>query len=105
MDAFEVIPAIDVSDGRLARLHAAGVVPVDAFGGDPVRAGETFVAAGAAWLHVVDLDLAITGSARNRPVLEALAGLDVRVQASGGIAGLDAVDAALEAGASRVVLG
>jgi phosphoribosylformimino-5-aminoimidazole carboxamide ribotide isomerase len=102
---FEVIPAIDVFGGRLARLHAGAVVPIDAFGGDPVRAGEEFLAAGAARLHVVDLDLALAGAQANLTVVEALAGLGARVQASGGIARLDAVDAALDAGAERVVLG
>src|SRR4051812_39572959 len=100
--SFEVIPAIDVSGGRLARLHAGSVVGIDAFGGDPVRAGEAFLAAGAAWLHVVDLDLAMTGVHANRSVVSALAGLGGRVQASGGIARLDAVSEALDAGAERV---
>jgi phosphoribosylformimino-5-aminoimidazole carboxamide ribonucleotide (ProFAR) isomerase len=102
---FDVIPAIDVSAGRLARLHAGGVVPIGAFDGDPVRAAAEFLSAGAGWLHVVDLDLALTGVAANLAVLGAIAALGARVQASGGIARLADVDAALEAGASRVVLG
>ncbi len=102
---FEVIPAIDVAGGRLARLHGGEVVPVEAFGGDPVAAGLAFVAAGATWLHVVDLDLATTGNPANLGVLERLAVLGARVQASGGIARLEAVEAALGAGADRVVLG
>src|SRR5436190_17482961 len=96
-ERFEVIPAIDVSAGRLARLHAGGVVAIEAFGGDPVRAAEAFLGAGARWLHVVDLDLAMTGVAANLAVVEALAGLGARVQASGGIARLADVDAALGA--------
>ncbi|MFL5799942.1 MAG: HisA/HisF-related TIM barrel protein [Actinomycetota bacterium] len=103
--AFEVIPAIDVSNGRLARLHAGGPVPVEAFGGDPMAAGETFVAAGAGWLHVVDLDLAFTGRAANLGLLGRLASLGVRVQASGGIVRRADAEAALAAGADRVVLG
>src|SRR5689334_8967204 len=88
MTGFEVVPAIDVSGGRLARLHAGGVVPIEAFGGDPVRAGAEFVEAGARWLHVVDLDLAMRGVAANLGVVESLASLGARVQASGGIASL-----------------
>src|SRR6266540_2204010 len=102
---FEVIPAIDVSNGRLARLHAGGLVPVEVFGGDPMAAGEAFVAVGAGWLHVVDLDLAFTGRPANLDLLGRLASLGVRVQASGGIVRRTDAEAALAAGADRVLLG
>jgi phosphoribosylformimino-5-aminoimidazole carboxamide ribonucleotide (ProFAR) isomerase len=103
--AFEVIPAIDVAGGRLARATAGGTVPLEAFGGDPLTAARGFVQAGARRLHIVDLDLALTGEPRNLDVLRAVAALDVPVQASGGIVTEALVDAALGAGASRVVLG
>lgn len=102
---FELIPAIDVSGGRLARLTARGPVPVDAFDGDPLAAGAAFVGAGVTRLHVVDLDLAVEGSARNLDVVGALAGLGVPLQASGGAAVASEVDLLLGAGADRVVLG
>lgn len=103
--AFEVIPAIDVAGGRLARATGGGNVPLQAFGGDPLTAARGFVQAGARRLHMVDLDLALTGEPRNLDVLRAVAALDVPVQASGGIVTEALVDAALGAGASRVVLG
>jgi phosphoribosylformimino-5-aminoimidazole carboxamide ribonucleotide (ProFAR) isomerase len=78
---------------------------VDAFGGDPFAAAEAFVAAGARWLHVVDLDLAFRGEPTNAPLLGRLAGMGARVQASGGVADLRTAQALLEAGAERVVLG
>jgi phosphoribosylformimino-5-aminoimidazole carboxamide ribotide isomerase len=102
---FEVIPAIDVSGGRLARLTARGPVVVDAFGGDPVAAAAAFVAAGAPRLHVVDLDLAVGGEARNLAVIRAIGGLGVPIQASGGAANADEVQVLLSAGADRAVLG
>jgi phosphoribosylformimino-5-aminoimidazole carboxamide ribotide isomerase len=102
---FEVIPAIDVSGGRLARLTARGPVVVDAFGGDPVAAAAAFVGWGARRLHVVDLDLAVGGEARNLAVIRAIAGLGVPVQASGGAATADEVQVLLSAGADRAVLG
>jgi phosphoribosyl isomerase A len=102
----EVIPAIDISGGRLARPTAAGVAPVDgAFDGDPLAAARAFVDAGARWLHVVDLDLAATGRAVNAGVLRRIARESARVQASGGIRSRDDVETLLAAGASRVVLG
>lgn len=101
---FEVIPAMDVSGGRLARLTARGPVPVSAFGGDPEAAAAAFVQAGVPRLHVVDMDLAIGGQARNLEVIRALAGLGVPVQASGGAATAEEVELLLGAGADRAVL-
>jgi len=103
--AFDVLCSVDLAGGRLVRLRGGKVELVDAFGGDPVAAVGSFVEAGAGWVHVVDVDLALTGEAQNLAVLERIAGLGVRVQASGGIVTLPAATAALEAGAARVVLG
>src|SRR5207247_167062 len=99
--AFDVLCSVDLAGGRLVRLRGGKVELVDAFGGDPVAAVGSFVEAGAAWVHVVDVDLALTGEAQNLAVLERIAGLGVRVQASGGIVTLPAATAALEAGAAR----
>lgn len=103
--AFEVIPAIDVAGGRLVRMSGTGTVPVDAFGGDPLAAARAFVEAGAARLHVVDVDLATTGEPGNLDAVGSVAGLGVPVQASGGVTSASQVDALLSAGADRVVLG
>jgi phosphoribosylformimino-5-aminoimidazole carboxamide ribonucleotide (ProFAR) isomerase len=102
---FEVIPAIDVAGGRLASYSPGGPVPASAFEGDPLAAAAAYAAAGARWVHVVDMDLAFGGLARNLDVVHAIAALGVRVQASGGIGTIDQASAALEAGAHRVVLG
>jgi phosphoribosylformimino-5-aminoimidazole carboxamide ribotide isomerase len=102
---FEVIPAIDVRGGALASLTAVGPRPVLAFGGDPVAAAEAMVAAGATWIHVVDVDLAFEGELRNLGVLADIAALPVSVQAAGGVREGTEIAALFEAGASRVVLG
>jgi phosphoribosylformimino-5-aminoimidazole carboxamide ribonucleotide (ProFAR) isomerase len=102
---FEVIPAVDVFGGRLARLSDGGVVFVEAFGGDPLAAARSFAEAGARWIHVVDMDLALDGEFRNLEIVARIVDLDVSVQASGGIAGLTEVERALAAGSRRVVLG
>jgi phosphoribosylformimino-5-aminoimidazole carboxamide ribonucleotide (ProFAR) isomerase len=99
--ALDLLPAIDVAGGRLARFTAQGVEPVAAFGGDPVAAAR----AGATRLHVVDVDLAQTGRPANQEVIRAIARLGVPVQASGGVTSASQVDALLSAGATRVVLG
>jgi phosphoribosylformimino-5-aminoimidazole carboxamide ribonucleotide (ProFAR) isomerase len=101
----EVIPALDVAGGRLVHVVGSAEVAAAAFGGDPMAAAEAFVAAGAARLHVVDVDLARSGEAGNADVLAAVCGLGVPVQASGGVRTAEQVDALLAEGADRVVLG
>ena len=102
---FEVMPAIDVSGGVLARFTSAGPRPVEAFGGNPLAAAEAAVAAGATWIHVVDMDLALRGEARNLEIVAAIASLPVAVQAAGGVCTADHVRTFSEVGATRVVLG
>ena len=102
---FQVIPAIDVSNGRLAVYTAEGPAPVSSFGGDPLAAALAYVAAGAAWIHVVDMELAFGGEPASVSVVGSVAALGVRVQASGGVRDARSIDRLLAAGASRVVLG
>lgn len=102
---FEVLPAIDVAGGRLARYTPAGPEPVQTHGGDPIVAARVCVDAGVRWIHVVDMDLAFLGEARNLDVLRSIVALGVRVQAAGAIASDEEIEEALDAGASRVVLG
>lgn len=102
---FEVLPAIDVRAGRLAVVGPDGAAPIEAFGGDPVAAARALADTGARWLHVVDLDLAYDGDARNLDVVSAIAAIAPAVQAAGGVRAGEEVRALLDAGASRVVLG
>ncbi|MEX2459424.1 MAG: HisA/HisF-related TIM barrel protein [Actinomycetota bacterium] len=101
---FEVIPAIDVLGGRLARMRAGDPSTVREHEGDPVAVAEGFVEQGARWIHFVDLDAALTGIGANRSLLSRVAGLSVNVQAGGGLTPAGAA-LALEAGADRAVIG
>jgi phosphoribosylformimino-5-aminoimidazole carboxamide ribonucleotide (ProFAR) isomerase len=103
--SFDVIPAIDVAGGRLARLSSGGTVPLEAHGGDPIAAARACLAAGARLLHVVDLDLAFSGEPRNAEVLRAIVALGAVVQAAGAIVDDRQIAAVLESGARRAVLG
>ena len=99
------IPAIDLRQGRCVRL-LQGEFARETVYGDPVELARTYAEAGAAMLHVVDLDAARTGVAVNRSVvLDMVKAAGIPVQYGGGIR--DAADAlaALEAGIDRVVLG
>jgi phosphoribosylformimino-5-aminoimidazole carboxamide ribotide isomerase len=101
---FVVYPAIDVLGGRVVRLSKGRRERVTVDGGDPVAAAEQFAAEGASWLHLVDLDGAFDGTP-DLGLLERVAGAGVPVQVGGGYRSLDLVEAALAAGAARVLLG
>jgi phosphoribosylformimino-5-aminoimidazole carboxamide ribotide isomerase len=102
---FTVLPAIDLWEGRLALLTGDGPAPSDAFGGDPLAAATTYVAAGARWLHVVDMDLAFRGEPANADVIRSLCAIGgARVQASGGVRTGAQVEELRRLGAARVVL-
>ena len=102
--AFEVVAAIDLSRGALARATSSGVERVETFGGDPLAAAASAIEEGVRWIHVVDLDRAMTGASRNLKIMRSIADLGVLVQASGGIIDADTVDESLSTGAARVVL-
>ena len=100
-----LFPAVDIRDGRAVRLTRGRADAVTEYA-DPVEAALGFAAAGAEWLHVVDLDAAFTGEPRNRHLVgRIVAETGRRVQASGGVRTLDDVRTALDLGASRVVVG
>ena len=104
MPPFIVIPAIDVLEGRCVRLSEGRREHVTIEGGDPVAAAARFMADGARYLHVVDLDGAFSG--RSTPgLVERLVGVGVPLQIGGGLRDADAVEAALTAGAARVMVG
>lgn len=103
--SFQVIPAVDVSGGRLARLQDGKPTPVGDFGGDALAAAAAFVVAGARWLHVVDIDLAFGGILGNVEIIRGVCKMSVAVQVGGGLATAQDVDTVLAAGAARTVLG
>jgi phosphoribosylformimino-5-aminoimidazole carboxamide ribotide isomerase len=102
----DLFPAIDLRGGRCVRLYQGDYGRETVYGDDPVAQAESFAAAGAPWIHVVDLDAARTGEAANRAVVAAIAAaVDVPVQAGGGVRDDAAADALLAAGVRRVVVG
>ena len=101
-------PAIDLRGGRVVRLYQGDFDQETVYGLDPVAVAEGYAAAGARWIHVVDLDAARTGTPENRPVIAAVAaavGTTVKVQASGGVRDQASAEGLLACGVDRVVLG
>jgi phosphoribosylformimino-5-aminoimidazole carboxamide ribotide isomerase len=100
-----VVPAIDLRGGRAVRLRHGNPAHQTVYSDDPVEVARGFEAEGASLLHVVDLDAAL-GTGHNREVVAAICQrVPVPVQTGGGLRSLQAVDAALAAGAARTVLG
>jgi phosphoribosyl isomerase A len=100
----ELLPAVDVSEGQAVRL-VRGEAGTETAYGDPLAAALAWQAAGAEWIHLVDLDAAF-GRGDNRALLADVVGrLDVWVEMSGGIRDDGSLTAALATGARRVNLG
>lgn len=101
-----LLPAIDILDGTAVRLARGEFSAKTIYDADPLDAARRWVAAGARSLHVVDLDGARVGAPANlEHVRRITTALDVPVQVGGGLRSADAVRAAVDAGAARVILG
>jgi len=101
-----LLPAIDMLDGKAVRLAKGDFDAKTVYDADPLEAAKRWVAGGARRLHVVDLDGARTGEPVNLEHVRRIArAVDVPLQVGGGLRTIEAVDAAIEAGAARVVLG
>lgn len=102
----DLFPAIDLRGGKVVQLTQGDFDRERVHGDDPVRVAQAFAAAGAPWIHTVDLDAARTGEPVNRHLIAAIAaGVDVPVQAGGGIRSVEAARALADAGVARVVMG
>lgn len=102
----ELYPAIDLSSGRTVRLAQGDFARETVYGSDPVDRARSFEAAGATWLHVVDLQASRTGEPVNRHLVAAIAAaVKAKVQAGGGVRSAKDVEELLGAGVARVVMG
>lgn len=103
---FEVFPAIDLIGGRCVRLYQGDYQKETVYADDPVSVALRWEDEGARWLHVVDLDGARDGKPVQRDILRRIAAaVTIPVQFGGGLRDQAAIQTALEAGASRVVIG
>jgi len=100
----ELLPAVDVADGKAVRL-VQGEAGSETNYGDPVDAALQWQREGAEWIHLVDLDAAFGRGSNQALLAEVVGRLDIDVELSGGIRDDASLAAALGAGCRRVNLG
>lgn len=104
MSYLELLPAVDVKDGRAVRL-VQGELDAETAYGNPLEVALEFQAAGAEWLHLVDLDAAFGRGENSALLAEVVGKLDIKVELSGGIRDDESLQRALATGCVRVNLG
>ncbi len=103
--SMQIIPAIDLREGCVVRLAQGDYARETRYPSDPVLLAQEYLAAGARWLHMVDLDGARSGRLQNLRVIAAIAGSGLSVQAGGGVRDEDDLGRLFDAGVARVVVG
>jgi len=104
MSYLELLPAVDVKDARAVRL-VQGELSAETAYGNPLEVALEFQAAGAEWLHLVDLDAAFGRGENSELLAEVVGKLDIKVELSGGIRDDQSLTRALATGCRRVNLG
>jgi len=100
-----ILPAIDIKNGHCVRLVQGLADRETEYFEDPLEPARDFLAAGAEWVHVVDLDGAFSGSPKNMATARRIADLGLKVEFGGGIRELEDIRQAIDNGVSRVVVG
>ena len=101
-----LLPAIDLYEGKVVRLTRGDYGNMTVYRDDPAAQAAEFQAAGAAWLHTVDLEGARDGGTPNFEVIRQICrSTGLKVEIGGGIRSLDTIARYLDAGVERVILG
>jgi len=101
-----LFPAIDLKDGAVVRLEQGDTARATVFNRDPAAQAQAFEAQGFEYLHVIDLDGAFTGKPVNVAAVESIIeATTIPLQLGGGIRDLDTIEAWLDSGVTRVIIG
>lgn len=101
-----ILPAIDIKDKTCVRLVKGDYATAHQVAESPYETADSFREAGAAWIHMVDLDGAKDGRPVNEEIFEKVAGESgLKVEVGGGIRSMDTIERFLEKGISRVIFG
>ena len=99
-------PAIDLMDGQVVRLERGLAEKKTVYSNDPVAIALKWQAAGADWIHLVDLDAAFEGKSRNLDVIRAIAqAVSIPCELGGGMRDAGSIEAGLETGVRRIIVG
>ena len=102
----DIIPAIDIRDGKCVRLLQGDYSKETVFGKDPVEMALRWESEGADWLHIVDLDGARDGDSKNKQVIQKICEMtNASIQVGGGVRTLNLAQHYKNMGVSRVILG
>ena len=104
MKYLELLPAVDVKDGRAVRL-VQGELSKESIYGAPLQVALEFQNAGAEWIHLVDLDAAFGRGDNSRMLAEIVGALDIKVELSGGVRDDESLARAIATGCRRINLG
>ena len=101
-----ILPAIDIKDGNCVRLFKGDYSTVSKVAENPYETAQSFVNAGAKWMHMVDLDGAKDGKLGNSDlIIDVAKNTDIKVEVGGGIRNMETVEYYLNNGIDRVILG
>ena len=101
-----IFPAIDLYEKKAVRLYKGDYQQMTVYHNDPVSVAKAFEAAGATWVHTVDLEGARDGTTPNLDIIAAICqNTALKVEIGGGIRSMETIKAYLEVGVSRVILG
>ncbi len=103
---FEIIPAVDILNGKCVRLKQGRYNAETVYANDPVEIAKKWQDEGANRIHIIDLDGARTGIPKNIHVIESICkALKVPIQVGGGIRNLDTIKQLIDFGVDRIILG
>ena len=101
-----ILPAIDLQAGRCVRLVQGDFARAQEFSDEPAAVAQRWQAAGACWLHVVDLDGALAGAPRNLDAIQRIRqSASLSIEVGGGLRSLESVAALFDLGVNRAILG
>ena len=101
-----ILPAIDLYEGKAVRLYKGDYEKMTVYSAHPKEVAANFHAAGASWIHMVDLEGARNGGTPNLDIIKQIVEKSkLKVEVGGGVRSMDIVEDYLQAGVSRVILG